>query len=98
VKLGLLPGAGGTQRLPKVVGIQTALTMATTGSNVRPAKALKSGLVNEVVDPFALEHAAVSVGASPYHTRCTILAVPYSPWRIPSLSPHLPLRVWYAVD
>ena len=31
VKLGLLPGAGGTQRLPALVGIQTALTMATTG-------------------------------------------------------------------
>ena len=61
VKLGLLPGAGGTQRLPKTVGIQTALSMATTGSNVRPAKAVKTGLVHEVVDPFALESSALQV-------------------------------------
>lgn len=59
VKLGLLPGAGGTQRLPKIVGIQTALTMATAGGNVRPDKAIKSGLVDEVVDPFALETVAL---------------------------------------
>lgn len=38
VQLGLLPGAGGTQRLPKAVGIQQALTMATTGKNVKPDK------------------------------------------------------------
>ncbi len=49
------------QRLPKLVGIQTALTMATTGSNVRPDKAFKTGLVDEVVDPFALEPAAMAV-------------------------------------
>lgn len=36
VQLGLLPGAGGTQRLPKTVGIQQALTMATTGKNIKP--------------------------------------------------------------
>jgi enoyl-CoA hydratase/long-chain 3-hydroxyacyl-CoA dehydrogenase len=59
VMLGLLPGAGGTQRLPKLVGIQAALTMATTGQNIRPAKAKKMGLVDGVADPNALEHAAV---------------------------------------
>merc|ERR1711871_1587121 len=59
VKLGLLPGAGGTQRLPKLVGIQTALTMATAGGNVRPEKAKRTGLVNQVADPNALLPAAL---------------------------------------
>src|SRR5690606_18880269 len=49
VKLGLLPGAGGTQRLPRLVGIQTALDMMLTGRNIRPRKAVKMGLVDESV-------------------------------------------------
>lgn len=61
VKLGLLPGAGGTQRLPKLVGIQGALKMITTGSNTKPDRALKMGLVNQVADPFALRDAAIQV-------------------------------------
>ena len=59
VQLGLLPGAGGTQRLPELVGIQQALTMATTGQNIKPDKAKRMGLVDQVADPFALEGAAV---------------------------------------
>jgi len=60
VKLGLLPGAGGTQRLPRLVGIQAALPAMLTGSMIRPDKAKRMGLVDEVVDPFALRHAALS--------------------------------------
>ncbi|CAI5714465.1 unnamed protein product [Hyaloperonospora brassicae] len=60
VMLGLLPGAGGTQRLPKLVGIQAALDMMLTGKNVKPDKALKMGLVNQVADVYALESAAVA--------------------------------------
>ncbi|CEG37555.1 fatty acid oxidation alpha mitochondrial [Plasmopara halstedii] len=60
VMLGLLPGAGGTQRLPKLVGIQAALDMMLTGRNIKPDKALKMGLVNQVADPYALESAAIS--------------------------------------
>lgn len=59
IKLGLLPGGGGTQRLPKVVGLVEALKMATTGCNVVPKKAKRSGLVDQLADPFALEGAAV---------------------------------------
>lgn len=59
VKLGLLPGAGGTQRLPKLVGIQQALKMITTGSNVKPDRAKRMGLVNSVADPYALKDAAI---------------------------------------
>eukprot|EP00730_Choanoeca_flexa_P010529 TRINITY_DN1845_c0_g1_i1.p1 TRINITY_DN1845_c0_g1~~TRINITY_DN1845_c0_g1_i1.p1 ORF type:complete len:762 (+),score=235.29 TRINITY_DN1845_c0_g1_i1:30-2315(+) len=59
VQLGLLPGAGGTQRLPPLVGLQAALPMLLTGSNTRPAKAKKIKLVDSLADPNALHHAAV---------------------------------------
>ena len=58
VKLGLLPGSGGTKRLPALVGVQEALAMMTAGGNVRPEKAAKTGLVNEVVEPAALQRVA----------------------------------------
>jgi enoyl-CoA hydratase/long-chain 3-hydroxyacyl-CoA dehydrogenase len=60
VKLGLLPGAGGTQRLPKLVGIQAALDMILTGKNIKPARAKRMGLVDEVTDPHALRSSAVA--------------------------------------
>ncbi|NQZ86225.1 MAG: fatty acid oxidation complex subunit alpha FadJ [Colwellia sp.] len=49
VQLGLLPGSGGTQRLPKLVGIQKALDMMLTGKQLRAKQALKAGLVVDVV-------------------------------------------------
>jgi 3-hydroxyacyl-CoA dehydrogenase/enoyl-CoA hydratase/3-hydroxybutyryl-CoA epimerase len=49
VQLGLLPGGGGTQRLPKLVGIQKALDMMLTGKQLRAKQALKAGLVVDVV-------------------------------------------------
>jgi len=58
VMLGLLPGAGGTQRLPRLVGLQKALPLMLTGKNVRPKQAKRMGLVDQLADPFALEHAA----------------------------------------
>ncbi|WP_019673562.1 3-hydroxyacyl-CoA dehydrogenase NAD-binding domain-containing protein [Psychrobacter lutiphocae] len=48
VKLGLLPGGGGTQRLPRIVGIQKALEMMTQGKELRPQQALEIGLLNAV--------------------------------------------------
>lgn len=56
VQLGLLPGAGGTQRLPRLIGIAQALDLILTGKSVRAAKAKKLGLVDEVVPaPILLE-------------------------------------------
>ena len=49
VMLGLLPGAGGTRRLPRLIGLPDALDMMLTGRNIRPKKALKLGLVDKVV-------------------------------------------------
>uniref|UniRef100_A0AAQ5XQA2 enoyl-CoA hydratase n=1 Tax=Amphiprion ocellaris TaxID=80972 RepID=A0AAQ5XQA2_AMPOC len=52
VMLGLLPGAGGTQRLPKMVGLPSAFDMMLTGRNIRADKAKKMGLVDHLVDPL----------------------------------------------
>lgn len=59
VQLGLLPGSGGTQRLPRLVGVQQALTMMLTGKQLRPKQALKLGLVDEIVPQSILLEAAV---------------------------------------
>lgn len=52
VMLGLLPGAGGTQRLPKLSSIPTALDLALTGKNVKADKAKKLGIVDLLVNPL----------------------------------------------
>ncbi|MBN3297623.1 ECHA enzyme, partial [Amia calva] len=52
VMLGLLPGAGGTQRLPKMVGLPSAFDMMLTGRNIRADKAKKMKLVDQLVDPL----------------------------------------------
>ena len=48
VKLGLLPGGGGTQRLPRLVGIQKGLELMTQGKELRPQQALEIGLIDDV--------------------------------------------------
>ncbi len=58
VKLGLLPGLGGSQRLPRLVGLSAALDMLLTGKNVYPYKARKIGLADEIVSPGVLLTAA----------------------------------------
>ncbi len=50
VKLGVLPGAGGTQRLPRVVGTQKALEMMLSGNPVKAEEAEQIGLINELID------------------------------------------------
>jgi 3-hydroxyacyl-CoA dehydrogenase len=57
VKLGLLPGSGGTQRLPRLVGATQAVQMMTTGNSVPAEKALGLGLVDEIVAGDLLEGA-----------------------------------------
>ncbi|MGA9837819.1 MAG: fatty acid oxidation complex subunit alpha FadJ [Gemmatimonadaceae bacterium] len=60
VQLGLIPGLGGTQRLPRLIGLQAALDMILTGKNVRAKKALQLGLVDEMVHPALLHDVAVA--------------------------------------
>jgi 3-hydroxyacyl-CoA dehydrogenase / enoyl-CoA hydratase / 3-hydroxybutyryl-CoA epimerase len=59
VQLGVIPGMGGTQRLPRIVGLQSALDMILAGRNIRPPRALKMGLVDEVVHPSILLDIAI---------------------------------------
>jgi 3-hydroxyacyl-CoA dehydrogenase/enoyl-CoA hydratase/3-hydroxybutyryl-CoA epimerase len=59
VQLGLLPGAGGTQRLPRTIGLQAALDMMLTGKNIRSKKAWHMGLVHELVHPAILLETAM---------------------------------------
>lgn len=57
IKLGLVPGYGGTQRLPRLVGQGRALEMVMTGRTVGAEEALAIGLVNRIVQPPGLEAA-----------------------------------------
>jgi len=58
VKVGIFPGAGGTQRVPRLADTQSALQMLTTGQNLTPKKAKAMNLVHEVVEPKKLVQAA----------------------------------------
>lgn len=61
VQLGLLPGSGGTQRLPRLIGLQKALDMILTGKQLRASQAKKVGLVDAVVPASILLDAAVKM-------------------------------------
>jgi 3-hydroxyacyl-CoA dehydrogenase / enoyl-CoA hydratase / 3-hydroxybutyryl-CoA epimerase len=63
VQLGLIPGAGGTQRLPRRVGLRQSLEMILQGKNVRAKKALQIGLIDELVHPSILLDVAVDRAA-----------------------------------
>jgi 3-hydroxyacyl-CoA dehydrogenase len=61
VNLGLLPGAGGTQRLPRIVGAAKALEMMTSGQHVGAAQCLEMGLVDEIVPEGELRAGAIAL-------------------------------------
>src|SRR5271170_3042918 len=50
VKLGLIPGAAGTQRLPRLAGVAKAVEMCTTGNPVKAAEALQFGIVDRIIE------------------------------------------------
>jgi len=60
VNLGLVPGAGGTQRLPRIIGVEAALDMMTSGTPMKAAAALKQGLLDAIVPEGELAQAAVA--------------------------------------
>ena len=67
VKLGLLPGAGGTQRLPRLIGIKAALEMIVSGEPISGSKASELGLVDALADQEelalqAVKHARAALG------------------------------------
>jgi len=59
MKLGLLPAGGGTQRLPRLIGIRRALEMMLTGRNIYARQALRLGLVDVLIHPYGLLEAAI---------------------------------------
>lgn len=63
VQLGLIPGAGGTQRLPRRVGLRQSLEMILQGKSVRAKKALQIGLIDELVHPSILLDVALDRAA-----------------------------------
>src|SRR5690606_34580222 len=60
VHLGLLPGAGGTQRLPRLTGPEKALELVTSGRHVGSREALESGIIDEIVEEGKLREGAVA--------------------------------------
>jgi 3-hydroxyacyl-CoA dehydrogenase len=60
VNIGLLPGAGGTQRLPRIAGVEKALEMVTSGQHVPAKQCLEMGLVDELVAEGQLKAGAIA--------------------------------------
>jgi 3-hydroxyacyl-CoA dehydrogenase len=60
VNIGLLPGAGGTQRLPRIVGVEKALEMVTSGQHVPAKQCLDMGLVDELAPEGKLKDTAIA--------------------------------------
>jgi 3-hydroxyacyl-CoA dehydrogenase/enoyl-CoA hydratase/3-hydroxybutyryl-CoA epimerase len=69
VKLGLIPGWGGTTRLPRMIGLTKALPILLAGQTMTPRKAARSGLVDEIVRPEALLAAARRLVTTQPHPR-----------------------------
>jgi len=65
VKLGILPGSGGTQRLPRIIPMADAVRMMTTGSTISSEQAKELGLVDEIVKGDLLEEAVAFAAKSP---------------------------------
>ncbi|HHO75838.1 MAG TPA: fatty acid oxidation complex subunit alpha FadJ [Deltaproteobacteria bacterium] len=64
VQLGLIPAAGGTQRLPRLIGVSEALPLMLTGKNLRPKKAKRLGLIDEIVIPHGMKAVAMKKALS----------------------------------
>ena len=69
VKLGLLPGAGGTQRIPRIAGVPLALEMTAIGNPISAKKALEAGLIDKIVGEESLEADAIAFARDVAATR-----------------------------
>lgn len=83
VNLGLIPGAGGTQRLPRLVGAEAALDMITSGRPVAAGKAKELGILDEITDgdllQAAIEYAGPVKGSDPAGRRLSSRPAPMAP-------------------
>ncbi|WP_340677903.1 fatty acid oxidation complex subunit alpha FadJ [Paraglaciecola sp.] len=72
VQLGLLPGSGGTQRLPRLISVQQAMKMMLTGGAVRAKQALKYGIVDDMVPRSILLDVAIKLALKPKPKRSDV--------------------------
>ncbi|HYL26551.1 MAG TPA: 3-hydroxyacyl-CoA dehydrogenase NAD-binding domain-containing protein, partial [Candidatus Nitrosotalea sp.] len=84
IKLGLLPGAGGTQRLPRLIGARAALEFMLKGSSVSAERALELGILDEIVESEIVERAIALAKNRGSKRRASQLPV--------TISPDLPLQ------
>ncbi|TAL30179.1 MAG: fatty acid oxidation complex subunit alpha FadJ [Spirochaetes bacterium] len=61
VQIGLLPAAGGTHRLPRLIGLRAAMPLMLTGKSIRVKKAKQLGLVDKVVIPYGMREVAITI-------------------------------------
>src|SRR4029079_15465647 len=91
VQLGLIPGLGGTQRLPRLIGVPAALDLAGAGRGVSASRARKLGLVDETCHPAILERVALSLLARGKRRGGGAAAKQGFGGRVPALVPRSPL-------
>ncbi|MDE0961314.1 MAG: 3-hydroxyacyl-CoA dehydrogenase/enoyl-CoA hydratase family protein [Planctomycetota bacterium] len=93
VNLGIIPGAGGTQRLPRWVGVEKAAELMRTGRPVSSAEALAIGLIQEEVDgdPRALRHRAVELIRAHLAGEPTLPSIQRGPIETPDTLPEVDL-------
>ena len=89
IQIGLIPGAGGTQRLPRLIGIQAGLDMILTGRKLSGTRALKSGLISACVPKSMLKDEAIkltakSAGKGPAKTSTSHLSKDLPKWALES--------------
>jgi 3-hydroxyacyl-CoA dehydrogenase len=85
IKLGLLPGAGGTQRLPRLIGARAALEFMLKGSSASAERALELGILDEIVDRDVVAHAVAKAKTNPPKRRVSQLPVTIAPG-VPALA------------
>ncbi len=79
IRLGLLPGAGGTQRLPRLIGARAALEFMLKGSSANAERALELGILDEVVEGDVVEHAVAKARSHPPKRRISAMQSTIAP-------------------
>ncbi len=85
--LGILPGAGGTQRLPRLIGVEAAWPLLRSGRGVSSEEALRLGLVRELVSGEELRERAVEIVAAAASGEAPLPGIPQGPIPVPDELP-----------